>query len=158
MFSPRMWRWSQCKKCARWFRWVFSTYVEVILASNITALSLSSFLHVCGGDPRWFCNTGKSITFSPRMWRWSYLQSPCHSFSTVFSTYVEVILRPANICHLPLCFLHVCGGDPSVPNFWLCILEFSPRMWRWSWNTGFKRSSFKVFSTYVEVILKYVTI
>ena len=48
---------------------VFSTYVEVILYLMISSLLLSSFLHVCGGDPIQNVPVSKEVEFSPRMWR-----------------------------------------------------------------------------------------
>ena len=50
--SPRMWRWSWVEEFEPQSWFVFSTYVEVILAEQ----------------HQW----GKSLRCSPRMWRWSY--------------------------------------------------------------------------------------
>ena len=51
-FSPPMWSWSHSKGGSDKNGFVFSTYVEVILAIlALTELSLC-FLHVCGGDPK----------------------------------------------------------------------------------------------------------
>ena len=54
------------------------------------------------------------------------------------------------------CILHVCGGDPIFPDFFLTIFGYSPRMWRWSSVTSSWRKCYQVFSTYVEVILTVV--
>ena len=74
------------------------------------------------------------------------------SFS-VFSTYVEVILKLLRENVGIKGFLHVCGGDPK----WLRTLtiqnKFSPRMWRWSYDARDSTLMINVFSTYVEVIL-----
>ena len=132
-FSPRMWRWSQ-------FYWrhvirnsVFSTYVEVILLTCVDVKDRKGFLHVCGGDP----NNGESyivpFEFSPRMWRWSWMGETTMKNRIVFSTYVEVILQGIAYEDYFKRFLHVCGGDPIGINSSLCITQFSPRMWRWSW-------------------------
>ena len=50
-FSPRMWRWSYTGIYYRVGVFVFSTYVEVILAKAEYAMYKGGFLHVCGGDP-----------------------------------------------------------------------------------------------------------
>ena len=50
--------------------------------------------------------------------------------SSVFSTYVEVILDSAVLDVGNSCFLHVCGGDPYDETKKRTIKEFSPRMWR----------------------------
>ena len=75
-YSPRMWRWS------RVFTWshrnfsVFSTYVEVILAFLRRVQALGSILHVCGGDPSFCSKSRNASAYSPRMWRWSFLEGP----------------------------------------------------------------------------------
>ena len=175
VFSPRMWRWSQVVNEYREQVNVFSTYVEVIPAWSTLSLALSSFLHVCGGDPkkvRLFVSDKKfsprmwrwsqysnllnfrffsflhvcggdpiavvdlkaSSQFSPRMWRWSYDARDSTLMINVFSTYVEVILNARLVVRLNLCFLHVCGGDPTREFTSLNRLLFSPRMWRWSYE------------------------
>ena len=48
---------------------VFSTYVEVILMAKHDKLNLTSFLHVCGGDPDINKIRKDVLKFSPRMWR-----------------------------------------------------------------------------------------
>ena len=50
-------------------RLVFSTYVEMILATSIDDTSSKRILHVCGDDPiddETKCDGAK---YSPRMWR-----------------------------------------------------------------------------------------
>ena len=91
--------------------------------------------------------------YSPRMWRWSLLKSQKNRKTTVFSTYVEVI--PCNWAPglVELGILHVCGGDPRIPREVLHLIQYSPRMWRWSRLAGMKMGCLFVFSTYVEVIL-----
>ena len=65
-----------------------------------------------------------------------------------------MILPFFTICTFSSSFLHVCGGDPILAKPDLIIVEFSPRMWRWSWKSSVDCNSTAVFSTYVEVILK----
>ena len=48
---------------------VFSTYVEVILFSAVSAKRVLGFLHVCGGDPTKRAVNELAYAFSPRMWR-----------------------------------------------------------------------------------------
>ena len=131
-FSPRMWRWSwdAIKRITTDF--VFSTYVEVILFLNGSVKLSFGFLHVCGGDPACKLVSFSLYLFSPRMWRWSYLN--------------------ANKRESNSSFLHVCGGDPGVlvcPNW---SDSFSPRMWRWFIPATIHVIGLVVFSTYVEVI------
>ena len=149
-----MWRWSWSRQGGNGSRGVFSTYVEVILpffkscafcfvvfSTYVEVIPkkvrlskhLSSFLHVCGGDP----TSSMSLFFK----------------AEVFSTYVEVILVLCTVSISWRGFLHVCGGDPL---WWFLIIiqrQFSPRMWRWSWLSLDVVISASVFSTYVEVIL-----
>ena len=53
-----------------------------------------------------------------------------------------------------LCILHVCGDDPTGLKTLLEVLGYSPRMWRWSRLASSRRMQHRVFSTYVEMILK----
>ena len=69
--SPRMWRWSYNSNVKKLSPEVFSTYVEVILKTNITSFLEISVLHVCGGDPQRETAVSKKDGCSPRMWRWS---------------------------------------------------------------------------------------
>ena len=129
-----MWRWSYDSK------WDNKTF--------------SSFLHVCGGDPLPCDFTSLIFLFSPRMWRWSWLQYSQLHMSFVFSTYVEVIpmqkYNPKNYkkvfsTYVEVILVHEERLDGSK--------KFSPRMWRWSWIWDSTVRLFEVFSTYVEVIL-----
>ena len=97
-------------------------------------MTIPRFLHVCGGDP-----TLLNLT------SW---------WESVFSTYVEVILRIWLKRLTSVSFLHVCGGDPMLNTESMTKLEFSPRMWRWSQRVDACHRRWYVFSTYVEVILK----
>ena len=128
-----MWRWSLCFYTRKGLIQVFSTYVEVILMSRVKESQISSFLHVCGGDPRCVFTKQRRTRFSPRMWRWSWILFSWIFCTVVFSTYVEVIERLS----------------PTQGISW----SFSPRMWRWSWNFLCQLWHKRVFSTYVEVIL-----
>ena len=111
-YSPRMWRWSS--------------------AHNAIQIGNMGILHVCGGDPNLLHNSNALFEYSPRMWRWSYTFSSFQVNLHVFSTYVEVILVIISNHSWCGCILHVCGGDP-IGNKWEgCIVEYSPRMWRWS--------------------------
>ena len=110
-------------------------------------------LHVCGGDPKvWFKNLNIG-EYSPRMWRWSSAKSIVISFSIVFSTYVEVIPPTVHAFHKCQRILHVCGGDPRRKRIYRATSMYSPRMWRWSCKKARCWELWKVFSTYVEVIL-----
>ena len=91
------------------------------------------------------------------MWRWSlvFLYRSIHKL--VFSTYVEVIpyviFEPVFLSSI----LHVCGGDPRIPREVLHPIQYSPRMWRWSYFIAFPPELMRVFSTYVEVIRSQAT-
>ena len=112
-FSPRMWRWSWCFYLNQELQRVFSTYVEVIPCKGIGWRIEESFLHVCGGDPYVCLLKISAITFSPRMWRWSWVKINLIWRNWVFSTYVEVILFLSSSKNQRAGFLHVCGGDPD---------------------------------------------
>ena len=96
--------------------------------------------------------------YSLRMWRWSSSFNLSSSRVYVFSTYVEVILKPCNTSITCISILHVCGGDPYWVKIAQNLQEYSPRMWRWSRSKNFKDWWWTVFSTYVEVILTWVYI
>ena len=118
--------------CRRWQRW--------------------GILHVCGGDPSTWCGSLVFRMYSPRMWRWSCPYVICAGGRGVFSTYVEVILTVIFIESKWICILHVCGGDPMLLVLATAQLQYSPRMWRWSFVLSDSSCSLFVFSTYVEVI------
>ena len=149
-----MWRWSQEITWWSTSQGVFSTYVEVILSAITLFYKAFSILHVCGGDPHPSGSMKPSTAYSPRMWRWSYTPCPLKVWQRVFSTYVEVILIPTMGRNQVASILHVCGGDPQH----ICKCSdkawYSPRMWRWSLKRARRQQMEKVFSTYVEVILK----
>ena len=84
-----------------------------------------------------------------------------------------MILLLVWLCFRPACDLHVCGDDPLVlpalTNRGVVIstyvemilfasastrsfIEWSPRMWRWSWISRQQKSWWWVISTYVEMI------
>ena len=50
--------------------------------------------------------------------------------TTVFSTYVEVILTVETDDGVEESILHVCGGDPIKLGFREAMRVYSPRMWR----------------------------
>ena len=87
------------------------------------------------------------------MWRWSYINVMLSTRKTVFSTYVEVILKPKAPIASSFSILHVCGGDPVNWTFGITVFMYSPRMWRWSQARTSCNMHQTVFSTYVEVIL-----
>ena len=72
MYSPRMWRWSFMLVGKFSCRGVFSTYVEVILATHCARINSLGILHVCGGDPDRLHRLMRHLLYSPRMWRWSF--------------------------------------------------------------------------------------
>ena len=154
MYSPRMWRWSCKLRVLLTQQQVFSTYVEVIPSCWSFWTVILSILHVCGGDPDEEPSSSFDALYSPRMWRWSYTPCPLKVWQRVFSTYVEVILIPTMGRNQVASILHVCGGDPQH----ICKCSdkawYSPRMWRWSLKRARRQQMEKVFSTYVEVILK----
>ena len=115
-FSPRMWRWSRYREINNLAVLVFSTYVEVILTIFVVKGNPERFLHVCGGDPQKSNKASEPEKFSPRMWRWSWVWHRWYHGVHVFSTYVEVILKPNTRILNYVSFLHVCGGDPR----WKC--------------------------------------
>ena len=86
--------------------------MEVILLRDWSAWQANGILHVCGGDPTPSGYVDLTNGYSPRMWRWSYLDINVYEATQVFSTYVEVIplVTPEGQKHLSI--LHVCGGDP----------------------------------------------
>ena len=153
---------------------VFSTYVEMILNWRFVIFLEWSILHVCGDDPvigQQYTSHGR---YSPRMWRWSLLCYSIHLISTVFSTYVEMILTLdkgdnndslvfstyvemiLNFCKYCLALdriLHVCGDDPTLGLGVMTGFQYSPRMWRWSLIALLFYHQIQVFSTYVEMIL-----
>ena len=86
------------------------------------------------------------------MWRWSLGETPRAISSTIFSTYVEVILKRWSLLSALTYFLHVCGGDPVYNIMVRAKLVFSPRMWRWSYIHSCLFQKLPIFSTYVEVI------
>ena len=114
-----------------WF--VFSTCVEVILNNSNVNVVEASILHVCGGDPKFSNPPQRCLLYSPRVWRWSYIDCAIKVFE--------------------ISILHVCGGDPKEDLEKNIDDEYSPRVWRWSWRSGFHLTLKMVFSTCVEVIL-----
>ncbi len=131
-YSPRMWRWSYIIPSSPKIKWVFSTYVEVILAPLITFAVTFCILHVCGGDPCYGYRWKRQAMYSPRMWRWSLSWWFSFLSTKVFSTYVEVIPRKIRLTILIASILHVCGGDPFTIATKYRSRLYSPRMWRWS--------------------------
>ena len=134
LYSPRMWRWSFFHRFLLHDWLVFSTYVEMILNFVIEGPPVGSILHVCGDDPIWWIDMQMTLSYSPRMWRWSYKNLPKTLPQVVFSTYVEMILLFFSSTSVVIGILHVCGDDP-LQHIWLQ-------------STGI------VFSTYVEMIPK----
>ena len=112
-YSPRMWRWSYQQPQVQPTQPVFSTYVEVI--------------------PSAIFSLWRNCLYSPRMWRWSSTGLDKLFSIPVFSTYVEVILIASSCAILKPSILHVCGGDPQQAIQFYHTLEYSPRMWRWSY-------------------------
>ena len=98
---------------------------------------------------------GLKRRYSPRMWRWSLAYEKTDELIAVFSTYVEVILTITPTAGYKVSILHVCGGDPDTRIIVSKLDLYSPRMWRWS--SKYEESEYGeiVFSTYVEVILKW---
>ena len=78
-------------------RTVFSTHVEVIPGAYHFAHEYKSILHTCGGDPKRKLQLAKRLKYSPHMWRWSYRYLEVLYSYLVFSTHVEVILKPLNL-------------------------------------------------------------
>ena len=147
-----MWRWSPVVPQVLTQFIVFSTYVEVIPTSTPSIEAASSILHVCGGDPKPIVDFDPTLSYSPRMWRWSQKMAMYKRHPTVFSTYVEVILSLLLYTTTYMGILHVCGGDPFKIIFISKWIEYSPRMWRWSKGISVFEDQYGVFSTYVEVI------
>ena len=76
----------------------------------------------------------------------------------VFSTCVEVILKPFSWLCKACSILHVCGGDPHQFVQISTAYPYSPRVWRWSPDSNLEPSHLPVFSTCVEVILSLAQI
>ena len=148
-----MWRWSHLAVGITLTGTVFSTYVEVILGLWENWWIDRRILHVCGGDPFDTWHTIVSISYSPRMWRWSWYEDYSQQTWFVFSTYVEVIPGMDSRGKLYAGILHVCGGDPIGAVAVVSNSKYSPRMWRWSYEMEVLWCQDYVFSTYVEVIL-----
>ena len=140
-----------------WFCKVFSTCVEVIPKLDHVLSHMTSILHVCGGDPNKCSISWLTHLYSPRVWRWSYNCGHSWIDVHVFSTCVEVIPKNSIVYKNNKGILHVCGGDPIFTNFFLTIFGYSPRVWRWSLPDLLLDLDWSVFSTCVEVILRFRT-
>ena len=68
-FSPRMWRCFLESNRQPLCCYIFSTYVEVFLISDVLAKRTRYFLHVCGGVSMITGKLRSTDPFSPRMWR-----------------------------------------------------------------------------------------
>ena len=99
-YSPRMWRWSLTYLTGHVRGTVFSTYVEVIPNAGRQTFLQVGILHVCGGDPKSGWPLFSNLVYSPRMWRWSLTVLYLEHVITVFSTYVEVILKELKLLNL----------------------------------------------------------
>ena len=124
----------------------------MILKISPNIIKRASVLHVCGDDPLLPDFLIFSCLCSPRMWRWSFINSKKTFNLHVFSTYVEMIPSSEKLAKSFKCVLHVCGDDPVVQKKVDQVSECSPRMWRWSWGFSWCLSISRVFSTYVEMI------
>ena len=89
------------------------------------------------------------------MWRWSYSFPVDGSKINVFSTYVEMIPIERLNAIIVTSILHVCGDDPRHRKTKHLQDRYSPRMWRWSYHDRVVLRYLNVFSTYVEMILKW---
>ena len=116
-------------------------------------ISTDPFPHVCGGYPYLFLQQDYWDDFSPRMWGLSYRNLKKRLRYGLFPTYVGVILSPDNIYSLHLTFPHVCGGYPLIDNEGDAVHFFSPRMWGLSVYKRFTQAIYRLFPTYVGVIL-----
>ena len=74
----------------------------------------------------------------------------------VFSTHVEVIPTPQPAKEVKRGILHTCGGDPQSWIIFEPSVKYSPHMWRWSRLSRSQTRLLDVFSTHVEVILKWM--
>ena len=132
---------------------MISTYVEMILVFKLEMLTSQCDLHVCGDDPISVEVKLFKILWSPRMWRWSW-STKRNSFEVgVISTYVEMIPTLISVAKVSKSDLHVCGDDPMMVLYLLILVQWSPRMWRWSSFTIVSEPLLSVISTYVEMIL-----
>ena len=125
----------------------------MILFLNLPTWNHLCILHVCGDDLHFLSQPMIMLVYSPRMWRWSWVEQNFKDFDLVFSTYVEMILGQRFFASQKLCILHVCGDDPWVDDWETDIHQYSPRMWRWSSLISSNLEIVGVFSTYVEMIL-----
>ena len=131
---------------------VFSTSVEVILGTWRSQCPARRILHECGGDPLVDQCGKSSVWYSPRVWRWSLGSILPTASATVFSTSVEVILYHFLSLIDQSGILHECGGDPTPEGDLVEDIQYSPRVWRWSYLRFLIKSNDSVFSTSVEVI------
>ena len=154
VYSPRMWRWSSSTFPTCTINSVFSTYVEMIPKKPDFGEPDKSILHVCGDDPKTVEGSSVNKSYSPRMWRWSYLAGAQKVATKVFSTYVEMIPTKCWLNMNSHCILHVCGDDPLQLRKFADATVYSPRMWRWSCTSHLWPLTKLVFSTYVEMIPK----
>ena len=106
----------------------------MILISVLVTVPFIGILHVCGDDPNIPTGWQTDPWYSPRMWRWSY----------------QIGIKDSQIVSI----LHVCGDDPFKKKTLKWVVMYSPRMWRWSYSPANSPFKVKVFSTYVEMILK----
>ena len=98
------------------------------------------------------------LSYSPRVWRWSWSSKMSLGKTTVFSTSVEVIPKGYEEIDTNPGILHECGGDPEINTQAQSQHEYSPRVWRWSCFFIWDLNSRIVFSTSVEVILLLIMI
>ncbi|SQI36103.1 Uncharacterised protein [Leminorella richardii] len=151
MSSPRTWRCFFAHDPSRYMAFVFSTYVEVFLATLTALAERIRLLHVRGGVSTFVNGDNYVGQSSPRTWRcFCWRQPHCASFE-VFSTYVEVFLAPLRTWPPCRSLLHVRGGVSLPFASYQIDVRSSPRTWRCFQLYGQQSYGHAVFSTYMEV-------
>ena len=89
------------------------------------------------------------------MWRCFRTCVNQNCFWFIFSTYVEVFPKRYGITKRRADFLHVCGGVSNAKVLFVLRGRFSPRMWRCFQTDDVVTGNTEIFSTYVEVFLRY---
>ena len=133
---------------------VFSTHVEVFPAQQAYLAGLNCFLHTRGGVSMYRPSLYPATRFSPHTWRCFCGYRDVFLHPRVFSTHVEVFLRPFLSMSHCSGFLHTRGGVSDARYGNLIQLPFSPHTWR-CFQIRFENTVRReVFSTHVEVFLR----
>ena len=164
--SPRPWRCFLCPQYGCKSLDVFSTSVEVFLRNDMPTIDISrvfstcevvevGLLHVRGGVSDILGLRPLIGESSPRPWRCFLLKAVTSPNPRVFSTSVEVFLTTSLLGGLRERLLHVRGGVSGDQRSGPTASTSSPRPWRCFHNDQSLRGDSPVFSTSVEVFLRF---